>query len=310
MIDTRLPEAVAPSRPPSAEKRIFVRRRHLSWWIAGIVFALVAATFVDFLVGNPRWDWAVVGQYLFRADVLRGLASTAMLTVISAVTGLLMGGIVAYLRMSSNPVLRWVGALYIWIVRAIPALVILLFIFFAAALLPVFAIGVPHFGPTLIAFDTNKLISQFSAAIIGLTIIQGAYVGEIYRGGILSVARGQFDAATAIGMTRTKAMFRIILPQAVRVIIPPLGNELITLFKNTSLVYVIGYTELLTTVQLIYSQTYQTIPLLLVACIWYLVITSIGMIGQHLLERRFGRGFRVTKKAVAPWKLKKTEAAQ
>ncbi len=291
MVDTQLsPPATA--SPGTAPRRVFVPRRHLDRWIAGVVFVLAAATFVDFLAGNPRWDWDVVGQYLFRADVLRGLASTAVLTVISACTGLLMGGLVAFLRMSGNPVLRWVGAIYIWIVRAIPALVILLFIFFAAALLPVFSIGIPHFGPVLVSFDTNQLISQFSAAIIGLTIIQGAYVGEIYRGGILSVDRGQYDAATAIGMTRTKAMFRIILPQAVRVIIPPLGNELITLFKNTSLVYVIGYTELLTTVQLIYSQTYQTIPLLLVACIWYLVITSIGMVGQHLLERRFGRGFR------------------
>jgi len=293
--------AVAPtptSAPPRT--RTFVPRRHVDRWIAGVIFAFVAYVVVDLLVTNPRWQWEVVGQYLFSPDVIAGLGKTVLLTVVSGITGLLMGGIVAWFRMSANPVLRWAGAIYIWVIRAIPALVILLFIFFAAALVPIFSIGIPHLGRPLISFDTNALISQFTAAIAGLTIIQGAYVGEIYRGGILSVDRGQYDAATAIGMSRTKAMFRIILPQAVRVIIPPLGNELITLFKNTSLVFVIGYTELLTTVQLIYSQTYQTIPLLVVACVWYLVITSLGMVGQHFLEKRFARGQRTTAKARRP----------
>lgn len=290
-------EAVPAEAPAPPRKRIFVPRRHADRWVAGVIFAFAAYVVLDLLVTNPRWQWEVVGQYLFSADVLAGLGKTVLLTLASGVTGLLMGGIVAWFRMSQNPVLRWVGAIYIWVIRAIPALVILLFIFFAAALVPVFSIGIPHLGAPLISFDTNALISQFTAAIAGLTLIQGAYVGEIYRGGILSVDRGQYDAATAIGMSRTRAMFRIILPQAVRVIIPPLGNELITLFKNTSLVFVIGFTELLTTVQLIYSQTYQTIPLLLVACIWYLVVTSLGMIGQHFLEKRFARGQRTAARA-------------
>lgn len=269
----------------------FAKPRRISWWITGTVAAVAALGLADFFVRGENWQWDVVGEYLFHPDVLGGLRNTIILTVVCAFSGLLMGGLVAYLRMTSNPVLRAVGAAYIWFIRAIPALVLLLFIFFLSALLPEIPIGLP-FLPPLASFPTNELISQSTAAVLGLTLIQGAYIGEIYRGGILSVPRGQLEAARSMGMTRWQAMRRIIAPQSIRVIIPSLGNEMITLFKNTSLVFVIGYTELLTTVQLIYGVTYQTIPLLVVACIWYLALTSLAMVGQRQLERRYGKGFR------------------
>ncbi|MER6878444.1 amino acid ABC transporter permease, partial [Amycolatopsis sp. NPDC000673] len=228
--------------------------------------------------------------YLFSADILRGLLNTVLLTLISSAAGLVAGVVVALMRLSDDPVLRWVATAYIWFIRAIPALVLLLLIFFLGALLPKLSLGVP-FGPEFLSVPTNRLISQFSAAVVGLALVLGAYSAEIFRAGILSVPAGQLEAATALAMTRRQRLRRVVLPQAIRVIIPPLSNELVTMFKNTSLVSVVGYTELLTTVQLIYGRTYQTIPLLLVACLWYLVLTSLAMIGQRCLERRFGRGF-------------------
>ena len=269
----------------------FAKPRRTSWWVAGIIAAVAVVGLADFFVRGKNWQWDVVWEYLFHPDILGGLRNTIILTVVCAVSGLVMGGAVAYLRMSTNPVFQAVGAVYIWFIRAIPALVLLLFIFFLSALLPQIPIGLP-FLPPLVSFPTNELISQSTAAILGLTLIQGAYIGEIYRGGILSVPRGQLEAARSMGMTNWQAMRRVIAPQSIRVIIPSLGNEMITLFKNTSLVFVIGYTELLTTVQLIYGVTYQTIPLLVVACIWYLVLTSLAMLGQRQLERKFGKGFR------------------
>src|SRR5690625_2894676 len=276
--------------PFNPEERYFGRRRRHGVWIAGVIAALCGIWLINFLVANPRWHWDVVAEHLFHSDVMAGLGRTVMLTLIAGVTGLLAGIVVAYFRMSSNPVLRILGALYIWVIRAIPPLVMLLFIYFLAALLPTINIGLPFLEP-IVRIPTNDVITQMSAAIIGLTAYQAAYIGEIYRGGILSVDRGQYEASVALGMPKFTMMRRIIAPQSIRVIIPPLGNELITLFKNTSLVFVIGYTELLTSVQLIYATTYQTIPLLVVATIWYLVLTSLAMIGQWRLEKRFGKGF-------------------
>lgn len=269
----------------------FAKPRRTSWWISAVVVAVMVLGLIDFFIRGQNWQWDVVWEYLLHPDILAGLRNTIVLTVICALSGLVMGGLVAYLRMSVNPVFQAVGAVYIWFIRAIPALVLLLFIFFLSALLPQIPIGLP-FLPPLASFPTNQLISQSTAAILGLTLIQGAYIGEIYRGGILSVPRGQLEAARSMGMTSWQSMRRIIAPQSIRVIIPSLGNEMITLFKNTSLVFVIGYTELLTTVQLIYGVTYQTIPLLVVACIWYLVLTSLAMVGQRQLERKYGKGFR------------------
>ncbi|MCW4458645.1 amino acid ABC transporter permease [Microbacterium sp. MPKO10] len=288
---TRVTDAQRPTLPSTELTTPHIGRRRLSWWIWGIVGVIVVAGAIDFMVTTPGWQWNVVGAYIFDPEILSGVFYTIWLTVLSAVCGLIAGGVVAVLRMSENPALRAAGTVFVWLMRAIPALVVLLFVFFLGALVPELTLGIPYTDVTLISVKTNDVITKFTAALIGLTLIQAAHVGEIYRGGILSVSKGQHEAGGAIGMTRAQSMRRIIMPQAIRVIIPPLSNELITLFKNTSLVSVIGFTELLTSVQLVYGRTYQTIPMLLVACLWYLFLTSIAMLGQSALEKHFSRGF-------------------
>lgn len=269
---------------------ITTRHRPGRWVVAAVVLVLVAM-FVHMVLTSPNWEWPVVGEYLFDRQVMQGLLRTIYLTLSASVLGLLIGLVVAAMRLSANPLLKTLAALYVWVVRAVPALVLLLFVFFLAALLPTVSLGIP-FGPRFVTVPTNELISRFTAAVVGLGLYLGAYSGEIFRGGILAVPAGQFEAARALGMPDFTMIRRIVMPQAIRVIIPPLANELITMFKNTSLVTVIGYAELLTTVQLIYARNFETIPLLLVACLWYLALTSIAMIGQARLEQRFGRGFR------------------
>ena len=272
-----------------APPEILERRRpfHFLWYVLAL---LVVIALVRFIVFNPRWEWSTVGEYLFNRRVLSGLVNTITLTVVSSVLGLVFGVVVAACRVSNNVVLRAFGGVYIWTVRAVPTLVMLLFIFFIGALIPTIGIGLPFMEPW---FDVplNDLISRWSAAVIGLAFFLGGFSAEIFRGGLLAVPRGQWEAANALGMGRLSALRRVILPQAIRVIIPPLANELITMFKNTSLVSVIGYVELLTTVQQIYSVNFRTIPLLTVAVLWYLTLTSLALLGQRQLERRFGRGF-------------------
>lgn len=267
-----------------------VTRPRISAIVSWVLGAIVALAIIDFLVTNPNWQWDVIWSYLFSQRILQGLWATIYLTICITVLGLAIGVLVAYCRLSDNTVLRVAASLYIWVIRATPPLVMLLFIFFFAALSPTLGLGIP-FGPAFFEVDTNSVITRFSAAVGGLSLYLGGYAGEIYRGGIMAVSKGQYEASKALGMTRLQTMVKVVAPQAVRVIIPPLSNEVITIFKSTSLVVVIGYMELLTTVQQIYARNFQTIPLLVVACIWYLTLTSIAMVGQMQLEKRFGRGF-------------------
>jgi polar amino acid transport system permease protein len=263
--------------------------RHMGRWVAVAVLAVLAAMLVHTLLTNGRFGWDVVGGYLFSPPVLAGLRNTLILTVLSMVIGVVGGLILAVMRLSPNPLLSGVAGLYIWLFRGTPLIAQLLFWNFLAALYPRLALGVP-FGPEWVSFDTNQLINQFTACLLGLGLNEAAYMAEIVRGGILSVDQGQSEAAGALGMSRPQTLRRIVLPQAMRVIIPPTGNETIAMLKTTSLVTVIGYFDLLTVVQRIYSQNFQTIPLLIVAATWYLVLTSLLSIGQHFLERRYGRG--------------------
>jgi polar amino acid transport system permease protein len=194
------------------------------------------------------------------------------------------------MRESPNRLVSGGSWFYIWAFRGTPVLVQLLFWNFIGALYPVISLGVPFGGPDLIHADANTLITPFAAAILGLGLNEAAYMAEIVRAGIISVDDGQTDAAHALGMTRLQTMRRIVLPQAMRVVIPPTGNETISMLKTTAIVSVIAYTDLLYSVQLIYSENYQQVPLLIVACIWYLAFTSLLSVGQHFLERRFARG--------------------
>jgi polar amino acid transport system permease protein len=274
--------------PPDEIKAVPVR--HPGRWVAAVVIAFLVAVAVNSIVTNPRFGWSTVGDYLFSHRIIHGLLLTLVLTVVSMAIGILLGVVIAVMRLSPNPLVSGFGGFYVWLLRGTPVLVQILFWFFISALYPTFSIGIPFGGPEFFDFGANSVITPFVAAILALGLNEGAYMAEIVRAGILSVDEGQGEAAQSLGMTRLQTMRRIVLPQAMRVIVPPTGNETISMLKTTSLVSVVAYTELLYSAQLIYSVNYKQIPLLIVASIWYLVVTTVLSIGQYFLERRFGRG--------------------
>lgn len=258
--------------------------------IGWIFLGVVALYIVGNIVTNPRWKWDVVFAHLFHPQVLAGLGGTMLLTLVAGVVGLIIGLIIGLMNMSNSTSLRVFATSYIGFIRAIPPLVLILVLYFLSALFPQIGIGLP-FGEPIIGVPSNTILTQFGAAVMGLALIVAGHTAEIIRGGIMSVSKGQSEAARALSIPRGQAFARVILPQAVRVTIPPFATELISLFKNTSLVSVIGYAELLTVVQNIYGRNYEVLPLLTVACIWYLSFTVLAMIGQGRLEKRFGRGY-------------------
>ncbi|GAB3444783.1 amino acid ABC transporter permease [Actinophytocola sediminis] len=261
-------------------------------WLGGAVLVLLAAQVGWFLTHNDQLEWSVVADYLFDANVLAGLGTSVLLTVVAMAGGSVLGVLLAMGQSAGFAPVRWVCALYVGLFRGIPPLVQLLFWFNLAYLLPKLSVGIP-FGPEFGSWPTNDVITPLTAALIGLTLHESAYMAEIIRAGILSVDGGQRDAAMAMGFTGDQAFFRVVLPQAMRVIIPPSGSQFISLLKGTSLVSVIAMTDLLHAVQSVYNQTYQIVPLLIVACFWYLVVVTALSFGQQRLERRFGRGTAV-----------------
>jgi polar amino acid transport system permease protein len=260
-------------------------------WIAAAIVLLLAAVIIYSVATNKRFQWGVVGDFLFDPRVLRGVRATLELTVVAMLIGIVLGVILAVMRLSPNPLVKGASWLYIWFFRGTPVLLQILFWGIGiSALYPKISIGIPFGGPVIASGNANHLITLFVAAILGLGLNEGAYMAEIVRAGIISVEEGQHEAAASLGMTRLQTMRRIVLPQAMRVIIPPTGNETISMLKTTSLVSVIAYTELLYAVQLIYSVNFKTIPLLIVAAIWYLFFTTILSIGQYYIERHYARG--------------------
>lgn len=266
-----------------------VRLRHPGRWIAVAVVVVLVVALVDSLVTNERFQWDVVFTYLFSGQILSGLGNTLLLTVVAMLVGVLLGVVLAVGRDSKNPVIAGACGVYIGFFRGTPLLVQLIFWFNLAALYPVIALKVP-FGPTLLSGDANVLITPLVAAILGLGLNEAAYMAEIVRAGLQSVDAGQTQAAQALGMNARLVFARIVLPQALRVIIPPTGNQTISMLKTTSLVSVISLPELLYAAQIIYSRTYEVIPLLIAASLWYLALTTVLSIGQGFLERRLGRG--------------------
>ena len=266
--------------------------RHYGRWIGAAIVLLIVAALVRSMITNGRFEWNVVGDYLFDSRVLAGVVLTLELTLLGMVIGIVLGVVLALMRLSRNPVLSTVSWFYIWLFRGTPLLIQILILFNIAALYPAIHIGIVHINMT-------NLITPFFAGMLALGLNEGAYMSEIVRAGIVSVSPGQFDAAKAIGMPQSRMMRRIILPQAMRLMVPPTGNEAISMLKNSSLVSVIAVKDLLYTTQLIYSVNYKTIPLLIVASIWYLAATSVFSIGQDLLERHYGRGERETRSE--PW---------
>lgn len=267
------------------------RRKHTWRWIGAAVVLILAAQLIQMMVTNPNFGWATVGSYLRAESIINGLGITLGLTVIAMVIGIIIGVVLAVCRISQNPLLRGVAGIYIWFFRGTPTLVQLIFFYNLSVLMPEISLGIP-FGPEFASIDTNTLITPLFAAILGLSLNEGAYMAEIIRGGLLSVDPGQKEAGESIGMSGSRIMRRVILPQAMRFIVPPTGNQIISMVKATSLVSVIALADLLYSAQSIYNRTFETIPLLIVACIWYLVVTSVLYVGQSFIERHYGRSTR------------------
>ncbi|MGF1427782.1 amino acid ABC transporter permease [Kitasatospora sp. LaBMicrA B282] len=275
--------------PPAHPELKAVPVRHPGRWAGAVVILVLLAMLINALVTNPVFDWHTVGHYLFHQSIVHGVGVTLQLTVYSMLIGVSGGVLLAVMRLSPNPLLSGTAYVYIWVFRGTPVLVQLVFWGFLGLLWEKISIGVP-FGPTFWSQNTNTLVPTFTAALLGLGLNEAAYMAEIVRAGIQSVNEGQSEAAHALGMTRSQTMRRIVLPQAMRVIIPPTGNETISMLKTTSLVTVISLEELFRAGQNIYSHNFKNIPLLVVVSIWYLFLTSILTIGQYYVERHFARG--------------------
>jgi polar amino acid transport system permease protein len=255
---------------------------------AAAVLCFVAMILATAIV-DKAFEWPVVAQYFFADQVLQGVRMTLLLTVFSGAVAIVLGTLLAIMRMSSNPILATASAFYSWFFRGIPVLVQLIFWYNLALLFPSLSLGIPGVWQAF-SVPTNAVVTPFMAAVLGLGLSMAAYMGEVVRGGIISVGAGQIEAIRSLGMTRWQGLRRIILPQAMRVVLPPVGNELIGLLKWTSLASVIAVTELMQQSNMIASRTFHVIALLLVAAFWYLLITTVFSIGQIYLERHFGKG--------------------
>jgi polar amino acid transport system permease protein len=291
------------SRPAPPEQIKAVPVRHPGRWIATAVLAVLAAMFVNMLVTNPHFQWRFMVDNMFTPPVLDGVRTTLVMTVLAMVIGVLLGIVLAVMRLSPNPVLSGAAWLYVWFFRAIPRYVLLFFVASLGALYATYTIGFPFGGQLMhalgqsgdlrvLGLDGNQIFRGFTAGLIGLALSEGAYMAEIVRAGIQSVDPGQAEAASALGMSRGATMRRIVLPQAMRVIIPPTGNETIAMLKDTSLLIAVPVTtELYFQLKAIGSRTFQVIPMGVATILWYLALSSVLMVGQYFLERRFSRGF-------------------
>jgi len=274
---------------PDRKELPVVPVRHPGRWLAAGIVLVLVAMLAHWLYATDELHWGIVADYLFDPVILTGVRRTILLTLVAMAIGIALGTVLAVMRLSPNPIVSGVSWVYIWFFRGTPLLVQLVFWFNLPAVLHAVSIGVP-FGPSWFHTDSKTIITQLGAAILGLGLNEAAYMAEISRAGILSVEEGQTEAAQALGMTQLLTLRRIVLPQAMRVIIPPTGNELISMLKNTALVSVIGYTELFYSAQIIYARNFRPIPLLITASLWYLFMTSLLTAGQYYVERYYARG--------------------
>ncbi len=261
-------------------------RRHPVRFAVTIVLSFLILLLLYLCAVNPNFGWSVVGQYLFDASVLHGIGVTLSLTVVSMLLGIALGLVCAVGKLSRLRFFMGLSDLYLWFFRSTPLLVQLLFWYNLSALFPVLGI------PGVFSVDTNSVITPLTAAVVGLSLNEGAYMAEIIRAGLMSVDPAQRETAEAFGMSKRQILFRVLLPQAMRAIVPPTGNQVISMIKATAMVSIIAMDDLLYSVQAIYNQNFQIIPLLIVAVIWYLVITSVLTVIQARIEKRFAKGER------------------
>lgn len=289
---TQLAASAAPERErvDLGNERV-VHTRHWFRWTLSALLIFVIAQFAWSLVTNPNYEWDQFAKYFVSEPVLLGIWYTLWLTVISAAVGFVLGTILALGRLSKSALLNSIAWTYIWFFRSVPLVVQIIVWYNLGYLYPTLGLGTPFTDDFwLVEFPTVQLISAFAAAILGLGLHEAAYAAEIIRGGLVSVDQGQHEAAAALGIPARKRLFRIILPQAARSIVPNATNEIIGLVKGTSVVFVIAIPELFYAVQVIYNRNSRVIPLLLVAVVWYTIITTILSIGQYYIERHYARG--------------------
>jgi polar amino acid transport system permease protein len=295
--ETRTAERV----PPEAIKAVPVR--HPGRWVAMVVIAILVAMFVHMLATNDAFQWRFMFDNMFRPPVIEGVRTSLLLTILAMVIGVALGVVIAVMRLSPNPVLSSAAWLYTWFFRAVPRIVLLILFGNLGILYARYEFGLPFdrqigglFGVDLDArlfgLDARSVLTGFVAGLLGLALSEAAYMAEIVRAGIQSVDPGQQEAAQACGMGRGVTLRRIVLPQAMRVIVPPTGNETIAMLKDTALVAFVPVTnELFFQLQAIGARTFRVFPMLVAACLWYLAMTSVLMVGQYFLERYFSRGF-------------------
>lgn len=276
-------------RQPARALKIVPARHPLQ--VIGTVLALALILIgLQSVLGNPRWGWGTFAEWFFARPVLEGLGRTLLLTALGTGLGFALGTLLALARVSGSPLLSAVSWGYVWLFRSIPLLVLLLLLNNLGYLYSTIELGVPFTGISLFSYPTTQLIGVFTAAVLGLTLNQAAFSAEVIRGGILSVDHGQYEAAAALGLPRGRQVRRIILPQAMRSILPAAFNDVIGLAKSTSVVYVLALPELFYTVQVIYRRNLEVVPLLMVATVWYLVILTVLSLLQRRVEQRFARG--------------------
>jgi polar amino acid transport system permease protein len=291
------------TRPAPPEQIRAVPVRHPGRWVATAVIAVLALMFVHMLATNPVFQWGFMVDNMFSPAVLGGARTTLVMTVLAMLLGVLVGIVLAIMRLSANPIVSGTAWVYVWFFRAIPRIVLLFFCANLGALYATYELGFPFdrqlmdlFGFSgdlrFLGLNGNQIFKGFFAGLLGLVLSEAAYMAEIVRAGIQSVDPGQTEAASALGMSRGTALRRIVLPQAMRVIVPPTGNETIAMLKDTSLLIAVPVTtELNFQLRAIGSRTFQIIPMAVASILWYLALSSLLMIGQYFLEKRFSRGF-------------------
>jgi polar amino acid transport system permease protein len=288
---TRAPSVPASSVAPAAAQTLRIVAASHPWrWVGSAFAALVLLGIAHSLATNPRWEWGVFAQWFFAPSVLKGLGQTLLLTLASTLLSAVLGTGLALARLSKSPLLSSLAWGYIWFFRSLPALLVLIILYNFAYLYDHITLALPFTEQVLAQWSTVDVLSQFTVAVLGLGMMQAAYTAEIIRGGIIGVDAGQHEAAAALGLPSHRRIWRIILPQALRTIIPTGFNEIIGLVKGTSIVYVLALPELFYTVQVIYNRTQAVIPLLIVATVWYLLITTVLTSAQYYIERHFARG--------------------
>jgi polar amino acid transport system permease protein len=291
MVQRRTSEHQAQPAPAADRPRRIAAKRRISrgLMISMAVLLLGLAVFTRSLVIAPTMEWGVVTSYLFSSLILTGVLHTIELTVLCEVLAVASGGILAWLLVSGNVAWRSAVHAYQWFFRSVPELAQLIFWFNLALVFPVLKIGIPFGGPTFGSLPTNEVMTPWLAAVVGIGLHEGAYLAEVFRSGIESVDTGQRDAARALGLSRRRAFWRVILPQAMWVIVPNAGSRLIGTLKLTALASVLAIQELLYTTESIYARTFQTVPLLLVASVWYMACVAVLRVTQTLLERHYAR---------------------